>query len=32
MILLNAIFKYMEPIELELLETKDKKRKKELEK
>lgn len=32
MILLNAIFKYMEPIELELLETKDKKREKELEK
>lgn len=28
MILLNAIFKYMEPIELELLETKDKKERK----
>ncbi len=32
MILLNAIFKYMEPIQLELLETTDKKREKELEK
>ncbi len=30
--LIDAIFKYMEPIELELLETKDKKREKELEK
>ena len=30
--LIDAIFKYMEPIQLELLETTDKKREKELEK